>query len=165
MIEVSQGSALTSVSSHRISNIGPNKASISSYEEHLTSTGGILSCVVGKRTLTFPHGETAVILIGTEHRSFIASDEDIEFLGKVFPAHEGFEKSLYICYGLAEDGECDEKGLPRRFVHLGLMAKLGNMKWPGFMLVAGLGNAIVKAVAEYVKWSGEEERLLKKCYY
>ncbi len=136
-----------------------------SYEEHLTSIRGILSCVVGKRTLTFSPGETAVIPIGTEHRFFNASDEDVDFIGKVVPAHEGFEKSLHICYGLAEDGECDDKGLPRSFLHLCLMAELGDMKWPGVMLIAGLGNTLVKAVAAYARWSGEEERLLGKYYY
>ncbi|KAH6724167.1 RmlC-like cupin domain-containing protein [Leptodontidium sp. MPI-SDFR-AT-0119] len=137
-----------------------------SYEEHLTCTNGLLSCVVGKKTLTFTPGETAVIPIGTRHRFFNNSEnEGLEFMAKVVPAHEGFEKSLYICYGLAEDGKCDEKGLPKSFVHLCLMADLGDMKWPGFMLTAGLGNMIVKVVAAYGRWSGEEERLLMKYWY
>ncbi|PVH89671.1 hypothetical protein DL98DRAFT_647396 [Cadophora sp. DSE1049] len=137
-----------------------------SYEEHLTCTNGLLSCVVGNKTLTFTPGETAVIPIGTKHRFFNASEtDDVEFVGKVIPAHEGFEKSLYICYGLAEDGECDDKGLPKSFVHLCLMADLGDMRWPGFMLVAGLGNMLVKVVAAYARWSGEEDRLLKKYWY
>ncbi|KAH7342750.1 RmlC-like cupin domain-containing protein [Rhexocercosporidium sp. MPI-PUGE-AT-0058] len=137
-----------------------------SYEEHLTCTNGLLSCVVGKKTLTFTPGETAVIPIGTRHRFFNASETgDLKFVGKVIPAHEGFEKSVYICYGLAEDGKCDEKGLPKNFVHMCLVADLGDMRFPGFMLVAGLGNMIVRVVAAYGRWSGEEERLMKKYWY
>ncbi|KAK0125398.1 hypothetical protein ONS95_000585 [Cadophora gregata] len=137
-----------------------------SYDEHLTCTNGLLSCVIGNKTLTFTPGEMAVIPIGTKHRFFNASEsDDVEFVGKVVPAHEGFEKSLYICYGLAGDGECDEKGLPRSFVHLCLIADLGDMRWPGFMLVAGFGNMLVKVVAAYARWSGEEDRLLKNYWY
>ena len=52
-----------------------------SYEEHLNCTNGLLSCVVGNKTLTFTPGETAVIPIGTKHRFFNASEKDnVEFV-------------------------------------------------------------------------------------
>jgi hypothetical protein len=44
------------------------------------------------------------------------------------PAHEEFEKSVHIIYGVAADGECDMQGPPKIFVHLCLMADLGDMK-------------------------------------
>jgi mannose-6-phosphate isomerase-like protein (cupin superfamily) len=112
---------------------------------------------------------TWIFAVGTKHRFFNpapASDpssKNIEFLAKVVPAHENFEKSIYICYGLANDGLCDEKGLPKSIVDLCLMGALGDMKWPG--ITASLGNTIVKAVAAYGRWSGEEERLLKKYWH
>jgi mannose-6-phosphate isomerase-like protein (cupin superfamily) len=135
-----------------------------SYQEQLTAKEGILGVVVGEETKTFQPGETAVVEIGTKHRFFNPSaDKDIEFVGKVVPAHEGFEQSIYIMYGWAEDGLCDENALPKSFVHLCLMADLGDMRWPGIMSV--LGNPLIKSVAAYGRWSGEEDRLLKKYWY
>jgi hypothetical protein len=37
------------------------------------------------------------------------------------------------------------------------------MLWPG--MTASLGNTFVKAIAAYGRWTGEEERLLKKYWY
>jgi hypothetical protein len=59
---------------------------------------------------------------------------------------------------LEEDGECDEKGVPKNFVHL----CLGDMKFTGTMALLG---PLAKAVAAYGRWTGEEERLLKKYWY
>lgn len=79
--------------------------------------------VPGDSTLKFKPAETAVVPIGTKHRFCNPSkDETVEFVGKVVPAHEGFEKSVHIIYGLAEDGECDAQGLPKSFVHLCICA-------------------------------------------
>lgn len=36
--------------------------------------------------------------------------QEHKLLGKVVPAHESFEKAINICYGLANDGLCNEKG-------------------------------------------------------
>jgi hypothetical protein len=63
---------------------------------------------------------------------------------------------------LEEDGECDEKGVPKNFVHLCLLADLGDMKFPGMMALLG---PLAKIVAAYGRWTGEEERLLKKYWY
>lgn len=122
-----------------------------------------MSVLIGSSTLTFSPGETAKIPIGTTHCFKNPSkDETIELVGKCVPAHEGFEKSLHIIYGLAADGECNAEGLPKSFVHLCLMADLGNLRWPGMMAMA---NPLIKAVAGYARWRGEEDRLLKKYWY
>jgi hypothetical protein len=134
-----------------------------SYREELSPASGTLGVVLGDSTLTFKPGETAVIPIGTQHRFFNPSEEEtVEFVGKVVPAHEGFEKSVHLIYGLAADGQCDAQGLPKSFVHLCLMGDLGDMRWPGMLAMA---NPLIKAVAAYARWSGEEERLLKKYWY
>jgi quercetin dioxygenase-like cupin family protein len=68
-----------------------------SYQEQLTAKEGILGVVLGEETKTFQPGETAIVEIGTKDRIFNPSaDEDIEFVGKVVPVHEGFEQSIYI---------------------------------------------------------------------
>jgi hypothetical protein len=42
------------------------------------------------------------------------------------------------------------------------MANLGDMRWPGMLAMA---NPLIQVVAAYARWSGEEERLLKKYWY
>lgn len=100
--------------------------------------------------------------MGTKHRFFNPSaTEDIEFIGKVVPAHEGFEKTIYIMYGLANDGECDDEGVPTSFVVMCLVGDMGDLKIPGPMKWFG-GGLLVKCVAAYARWSGLEERLINK---
>ncbi|KAH6680552.1 hypothetical protein B0J14DRAFT_557900 [Halenospora varia] len=128
------------------------------YEEHLTPVKGTLGIVLGTETKMFKEGETAVVPKGTLHRFFNDSEEEVVFSGKVIPAHEGFEKSIYIFYGMAEDAEArekgliDNKGLPTSVVTLCLLGDMGEMP-------------LIKTLAAYARWSGEEERLLKKYWH
>lgn len=132
------------------------------YAEHLTCTSGLLGMVLGSSTYKFTPGESGTVPIGMKHKWFNASDsEELRFQGKIKPAHEGFEKCLHIIYGLDADGETDDKGLPKSLVHLCITGVMGDMKWPGWMAWVG-GNWIMRAVAAYGRWSGEEERLLKR---
>lgn len=124
--------------------------------------------VVDSNTYTYTAGEMGVVPIGVKHRWFNATKPtdgngkgEMRFEGRIEPAHEGFEKSLHICYGLDADGESDEKGLPRSVVHLCIVGVMGDMKWPGWMAWVG-GNWIMRAVAAYGRWTGEEERLVKR---
>jgi hypothetical protein len=43
------------------------------------------------------------------------------------------------------------------------MANLGDIKWPGE--TGMLGNPFIKAMWAYARWSGEQERPLKKYWY
>jgi quercetin dioxygenase-like cupin family protein len=108
-----------------------------SYREELTALDGTLEVVIGEETKSFQPGRTAIIPIGTKHRFFNDTDQVVEFRAKVVPAHAGFEQCIYIAHGLEEDGESDEKGVPKSFVHLCLMADLGDMKFPGMMALLG----------------------------
>ena len=90
---------------------------------------GTLGVVLGEESKLFEPGEKAIVPVGTKHRFFNpapASDpssKDVQFVCKVVPAHTNFEKSIYICYGLVNDGFCNEKGFPKSIVHLCLMAE------------------------------------------
>jgi len=46
------------------------------------------------------------------HRFFNDGDEPVRFEVLIEPGSPGFEKELYILYGLGLDGETDENGLP-----------------------------------------------------
>jgi mannose-6-phosphate isomerase-like protein (cupin superfamily) len=135
-----------------------------SYAEQFFPTQGILGVVLGTQTLNLPPGESAIVPIGTYHRFFNPSTtEDCSFVGEARPSHEGFERGLYIIYGLANDGLCDEEGTPKSIMHLSLIADMSDMFFPGLM--GSIGLPFLKAMAAYGRWSGEEERLLKLYWY
>ncbi|KUJ22121.1 uncharacterized protein LY89DRAFT_768417 [Mollisia scopiformis] len=134
-----------------------------SYAEHFECTTGTLGVNNNNDLLHLSPGEKAIVPLNTKHNFFNDTDSDVSFIVKLVPAHLGFEKSIYILYGLANDGECDETGVPKSFLHLCVISELGDLKWPG--LFSWLGNGVTKSVAAYARWSGEEERLLKKYWY
>ena len=101
--------------------------------------------------------------LNTKHRFFNDGEEDVEFVAEVRPGHENFEKCVYLFYGLANDGYCDEKGLPTRMLYLCLLGQMGDTQWPG--LLGYVGNLFTKAVAAYARWTGAEEELLKRYWY
>jgi hypothetical protein len=77
------------------------------------------------------------------------------------PAHAGFEKSLYVIYGLRNDDLADEKRLPRSMLHMTLRAELGDMSFLG--MTGWVASLFTKVAARYARWIGDEERLLRKC--
>lgn len=112
-----------------------------------------------------PGDDTTIVLPGTRHRFFNPSEtEDIEFIGLVVPAHEGLERSLYILYGLANDGKCNADARPTSFVTACLIGDMGDLRFPGPMKWLG-GGVLVKCVAAYARWRGLEAELLKKYWY
>jgi hypothetical protein len=84
------------------------------------------------------------------------------FDATVNPAHQGFEKTLCIIYGLAEDGHANADGTPKNLFHSLLLMRMGEVGYPGLMgWVFGMVGILVGIVA----WvTGEEERLTRKYY-
>lgn len=134
-----------------------------SYAEFFTAKKGDLAVEIDGKTTILKPGETREVPKGTKHRFFNPSkDEKIEMEVVMRPAHEGFEKSLYITYGLARDGLVNEKGLPS-FVPLCIIATMGDMQFPGLLMAMGM--PAIRLVAAWARWRGEEERLLRKYWY
>ena len=99
----------------------------------------------------------------TKHRSFNDGDEDIEFVVEVGPGHKSFEKCVYLFYGLANDGYCDERGLPKSIMYLCLLSQMGDTQLPG--MLGWASNLFTRVVAAYARWTGVEEELLKQYWY
>ena len=84
------------------------------------------------------------------------------FDARIFPAHQGFEKTLHIFYGLVADGHGTPEGLPKSFFHQLMLADMGQVGYPGFVgFVMGL---LARAVGLIAKVTGEEEKLTRKYY-
>lgn len=54
-------------------------------------------------------GESKKIELKEWHLFENPTDEDVKFRVRLEPASEGFEKIIYIVYGLARDGHVNEK--------------------------------------------------------
>ncbi|KIW62383.1 hypothetical protein PV04_10563 [Phialophora macrospora] len=136
------------------------------YAERFEAVDGELGVLVGKdaahlATVRLKPGEGADIPVGTVHRFFNDGDADVTFRGFVRPAHPGFERSLYILFGLNNDGLADpETGMPRSLLHTALIGEMSDMKFPG--LQGGVMNYVGSLLAAYARWTGVEEELLKK---
>ena len=121
--------------------------------------------VNGTKTMTLhaDRNDSYTVVPGEWHRFFNPSEtEDVVFDAKVIPGHQGFEKTLYIFYGLANDGLGDEHGFPKSWVHQMMFPALGEVGYPGLFGVAV--SLLSRLVGWYCRVSGEEERLTRRYY-
>ncbi len=114
-------------------------------------------------TLHADQNDSYTVVPGEWHRFFNPSEtEDVVFDAKVTPGHQGFEKTLYILYGIANDGLSDAQGFPKSWIHQMLLPALGEVGYPGLFGV--VISVLSRLVGWYCKVSGEEERLTRKYY-
>ena len=73
-----------------------------------------LGIVLGKERLHLKPGEIRMVPLNTVQRFFNYGNENVEFVREGRPAHQKFEQTVYVFYGLASDGLTDDKVLPDR---------------------------------------------------
>ena len=107
-------------------------------------------------------GESATVKAGEEHYFFHPGEEkeEVQMKIKLEPAREGFEKGLYILYGLAREGRSSNGGIPNNFLHSAVIFPMSDM-WP-----SGLGGVLLtqamKVFAPIARLSGMEEDLVAR---
>ncbi|KAK3700911.1 hypothetical protein LTR37_015714 [Vermiconidia calcicola] len=104
-----------------------------------------------------------VVKPGEWHRFFNPSEtEDIIFDAKLQPAHQEFEKVLFILYGLVDDGYGTPEGFPKSIFHQLMLSNMGEVAYPGFV---GWATGLAAKIAGWIaKVTGEQERLTVKYY-
>ena len=132
-----------------------------SYSETFTAEKGdvgIYSTSTGKMMLS--PGESTTVRPGEVHHFFNPGDEDVEMKVELRPAPEGFEKGLYILYGLAREDKSANRGTPNSLMHAAVVSSISDM-WP-----AGWGGAVLTPVLRILGFwgrvSGLEERLVRQ---
>ena len=118
-----------------------------------TKTGKVLENVLKP-------GQSATVPKGVMHRFHNGTKGEIEFYGELRPGHAGFEKTLHIMYGLARDGQVDAHGLPKGIAVKALMQTMGDIDFAGWKMT--LGRPFMKLLSAWCRWTGEEERLLRR---
>ena len=138
---------------------GPPLHYHTTYNERFESVEGRFTIFVGDKVRHLNHGETSFIPMGTTHR-FTSEEGVSRAKGQVLPSSPGFERSLYILFGLAGDDQLDKEGLPKSLVHTAIISSMSDMLFPG--IGGAFMNMLIGVFAWYGRVSGEEERLLQK---
>src|SRR5262245_20393664 len=97
-----------------------------SFDEEFTAVDGVLGIIVNKDRVYLRSGKSAVAPVGKFHRFYNPGKKPIRFMVKISPSCEGFEHSLKIGYGLAEDGQSNKKGIPKSFTHVALLTTMAD---------------------------------------
>ena len=132
-----------------------------SYSETFTGEKGdvgIYSKSTGKFIL--PPGRSVTVIPGEVHHFFNPGKEEVEMKVKLQPAREGFEKGLYILYGLARDGKSADGGRPNSLMDGAMICSMSDMWPPGLMGIVMM--PLLKILAFIGRISGIEERLVRQ---
>jgi len=131
------------------------------FDEQFEAVEGVLGIETGKKIIHVRPGDRpAVALRGVVHRFFNPGTEFIKFRAVIAPARQ-FETLMRIGYGLADDGLCNKKGLPKSIWHLALVYQIGESFLPGMPLFFQRG--IFGLLARIARLKGKDKELEK--YY
>jgi len=131
-----------------------------SYSETFTAIDGELGLGLAKRKKKIlKPSETFTVEPKNLHHFFNPNGREIKFNIVLKPGHEGFENSLRILYGLAEDGLTNKKGIPKRLQHIAIITCMADMNLPGFFTFI---SPLLKRVAKKAKDSGVEQQLIDR---
>lgn len=131
-----------------------------SYAETFTALEGDLGIKLGKKGIRILRpGESYTVEPFSLHSFFNPTEKEIKFNVKVRPGHTGFEHSLRIIYGLAEDGLTDSKSVPKSLKHTAIILCMSDMNLPGIFTFM---FPLLGWIAARAKSSGEEQKLMEK---
>ena len=128
------------------------------YSETFVPVDGELGLRLGKNeTRILKPGERFTVKPVQLHCFFNPTGNTIKFNILIEPGHEGFENSLRILYGLAEDGLTDNQSIPRKLTHTALILTMSDMNAPGPLTWM---YPFFKWLASGTKAKNEQKRLM-----
>lgn len=131
-----------------------------SYSETFTALQGSLGLELkGKKIIMLSVGESYLVKKGEIHRFFNPGEQQIRFRNEVYPGHTGFENTLRILAGLANDGLYNERNIPKSFIHLAICGMMSDMRLPGIM---SLTTPLLKLTAAMARKKGIEQQLINR---
>lgn len=133
------------------------------FAESFSAVVGKVGIQVNKDVIYLEEGQSAIAPRGVPHRFFNDFREDVQFRVRITPGRPEFEKSIYIAYGLANDGLTDAKGMPNNLLHLCLIAAYGDINFVGWK------GTFMKPLIVFGAWcarvSGIEDNLTRRYFY
>ena len=129
------------------------------YSEKFDCLDGELKVQAGKTIHTLLTGQSLTAVANVHHRFFNSSDKVCRFRVELRPASRGFEQSLQVGYGLARDGQTNDKGFPKNRVALAWLFEISESNLPGWM---SLFEFILRRQAKKAKATGLDRELIQK---
>jgi quercetin dioxygenase-like cupin family protein len=105
------------------------------YAEKFDCLEGEVQVQLGKSLHRLKPGESATAGPNVNHFFRNRSGKSCKFLVELRPASRGFEQSLQIGYGLANDGLCRSNGFPKDKLALAWLFDISESNLPGWMSV------------------------------
>lgn len=131
------------------------------FSEEFTAVSGTVGVHINGENHYLEEGESKLADTGDVHYFFNNSNEKSTFQVRIEPGSPGFEKSLYILYGLVNDGLVDEEGLPTDILHTALFAAYSDTRASGLLRVM---NPIFSRLAGKAQREGIESDLIERYY-
>ena len=129
------------------------------YAEKFDCLEGELKVQAGKAIHILSPGQTVTAHPLINHRFFNTSDKVCKFRVELRPASKGFEQSLQVGYGLARDGETNNKGFPKNRLALAWLFEMSESNLPGWMSIF---EFILRRQAKKARAQGLDKELMKK---
>ena len=108
---------------------------------------------------TLKPGESATAGANINHLFRNRSGKTGKFLVELRPASRGFEQSLQIGYGLANDGLCKPNGFPKDKLALAWLFDISESNLPGWM---SMFEFILRRQAKQARLKGIDKKLIEK---
>jgi quercetin dioxygenase-like cupin family protein len=105
------------------------------YSEKFDCLEGEMQVQLGKTIHTLQPGQSATAEPNINHLFRNRSGNPCKFLVELKPASRGFEQSLQIGYGLANDGLCKPNGFPKDKLALAWLFNISESNLPGWMSI------------------------------
>jgi quercetin dioxygenase-like cupin family protein len=105
------------------------------YSEKFDCLEGEVQVQLGKQLYKLQRGDSATAEPNVNHLFRNRSGKSCKFLVELRPASRGFEQSLQIGYGLANDGLTKSNGFPKDRLALAWLFEISESNLPGWMSI------------------------------
>jgi quercetin dioxygenase-like cupin family protein len=129
------------------------------YAEKFDCLEGEVQVRLGKKIHSLHPGQSATASPGIHHLFRNRSGKPCTFLVELRPASRGFEQSLQIGYGLANDGLTKSNGFPKDKLALAWLFDISESNLPGWM---SLLEFILRGQAKRARKKGIDMQLIEK---
>lgn len=129
------------------------------YQESFSCLEGEVQIQLGKTIHILKNGERATANENVNHLFRNRSGKSCKFQVELRPASRGFEQSLQIGYGLAQDGLCRKNGFPKDKLALAWLFDISESNLPGWMSIF---EFILRKQAKKARVKGVDKQLLEK---
>jgi quercetin dioxygenase-like cupin family protein len=129
------------------------------YSEKFNCLAGEVEVQLGKTIHKLQPGQSAIAEPNINHLFRNRSGKACKFMVELRPASRGFEQSLQIGYGLANDGLTKSNGFPKDKLTLAWLFDISESNLPGWMSIF---EFILRKQAKKARAKGLDKQMIEK---